>query len=409
MILAYNFLIHLYYLAVRIAALWNPKAAEWIQGRKQVWEELDQQLHSSNRLIWVHCSSAGEFEQGKPVIENLKIRYPAHKVLVTFFSPSGYRVARNYKGADAICYLPNDTRANARRFLQKVNPELVVFVKYEFWYHHLSAAAFRHIPILLVSAVFRKEQVFFRWYGKFYRQMLHLFRHLFVQDQASLQLLQQHGIQHCSIGGDTRFDRVISIAEHFTPIEGIEAFRGSDLLLVAGSTWPGDEAVLSGTKGLKMILAPHETHEGHLAAIEAFFPGAIRYSAISTVKSDTQVLIIDNVGMLSRLYCYADICYIGGGFTRDGIHNILEAAVFNKPVIFGPEYSKYREAREMIQSGGAVSIQDETTWQQTITSLTSDSERRMQMGEKAGAYVRSQGGGSEMVMDHIQEKRLLTR
>lgn len=409
MLLLYNLTVQIYFIAVRIAALWNKKAKEWVGGRKNLFASLEQKIKATDKIIWMHCSSAGEFEQGKPVIEKIKSLYPHHKMLVSFFSPSGYHVATNYKYADIITYLPIDTRQNARRFIEITHPDVVVFVKYEFWYHHLSAAAFKHIPLLLISAVFRENQAFFKWYGRFYKQMLFLFRHIFVQDESSLQLLKQHGIDHCSTGGDTRFDRVQEIAGKFTEIPFINDFIGNAKLIIAGSTWPDDEQLLSHLPSIKLIIAPHEINEPHLVQIEKMFSNSIRYSQWQHRKENEKVLIIDNVGMLSRLYKYATVAYIGGGFTKDGIHNILEAAVFGKPVIFGPNYKKYREAKELIASGGAFSIENADQLEITIDNLLNDVAQFQKASARAQNYVLQNTGATEKIVQFIQEKRLLTK
>ncbi|MGN6401530.1 MAG: 3-deoxy-D-manno-octulosonic acid transferase [Flavisolibacter sp.] len=409
MLLLYNFTVQLYFIAVRIAALWNKKAVEWISGRKNLFASLEQKITATDKIIWMHCSSAGEFEQGKPAIEKLKSLYPHHKILVSFFSPSGYHVAKNYQYADIITYLPLDTRQNARRFIEITHPDVVVFVKYEFWYHHLSAAAFKHIPLLLISAVFRENQAFFKWYGRFYKQMLFLFRHIFVQDESSLQLLKQHGIDHCSIGGDTRFDRVQEIAEKFTEIPFINDFAGDAKLIVAGSTWPDDEQLLSHLHSTKLIIAPHEINEPHLAQIEKLFSNSIRYSQWQHRKGNEKVLLIDNVGMLSRLYKYAAVAYIGGGFTKDGIHNILEAAVYGKPAIFGPNYKKYREAKELVARGGAFSAANSEELKITIANLLNHAAQFQKASAQAQNYVLQNRGATEKIIQFIQENRLLTK
>lgn len=414
MLLFYNLFIRLYYIAIRLAAIWNKKAAQWIEGRKNVFEELSNKISPADKIIWVHCSSAGEFEQGKPVIEALKQTYPAYKILVSFFSPSGYRVATKYQHADYITFLPLDTKSNAKRFLKIVHPRLIVFVKYEFWYHHLALAAFQHIPILLISATFRKDQIFFKSYGRFFRQMLFLFRHIFVQDEESLQLLQERGITHCSISGDTRFDRVRSIASKFSPIPMIENFLQGCQSIVAGSTWKDDEELLkaielNGRK--KMVIAPHEIDEKHLAETSTIFPEAVRFSAFKEVAAETtstEIIIIDNVGMLSRLYQYATITYVGGGFTKDGIHNILEAAVWGKPVIFGPNYKKYREASELIEAGGGFSVSNSEELKKLAEKLFTNEQYLQAISEKAKNYVAVNTGATERILQTIYEKRLLT-
>lgn len=414
-LLLYNVFIQVYFFAIRIASLWNKKAAAWVKGRKDVFERLRKEFSENEKTIWVHCSSAGEFEQGKPVIEALKKTYPQKKILVTFFSPSGFAVAKNYTHADVVTYLPLDTRKNAERFFKIVKPELVIFVKYEFWYHHLSIAAFHRVPILLISAVFRKDQVFFKWYGRFFKQMLFLFRYIFVQDKTSLELLQQNSITHCSVSGDTRFDRVIVIASECKPILAIEKKLQSRPCLVAGSTWIDDEKnllVLAKyyAENLLLIIAPHKIEQAHLNEIKLLFPDAIFYSELSdhsaTMTSNT--IIIDNVGMLSQLYKYATITYVGGGFTSDGIHNILEAAVWSKPVIFGPNYIKYREATELIEQGGAFSYKEEMELRRLVGILLTNKKELRNTGEKARNYVIKNTGATNKILQFIYEKRLLT-
>lgn len=414
----YDGFIQLYAVAIRLAALGNRKAAAWIGGRRDVFLQLQKEISTADKVIWMHCSSAGEFEQGKPVVEALKKAYPQKKIVVSFFSPSGYGVAKNYPFADVITYLPLDTRENAERFFKLVHPELVIFVKYEFWFHHLSVAAFHHVPALLISAVFRPDQAFFKRYGNFYRQMLFLFRHIFVQDEASRQLLQANGIQHCSIGGDTRFDRVATIAAGFSEIPLIPDFINSKPVIVAGSTWPGDEEALAlyqkQNKDVKLIIAPHEINPKHIAQVQAQFAGAILYSSLKNVQDqqsllkDSPVLIVDSVGLLSRLYRYATVTYVGGGFTRDGIHNILEAAVWGKPVLFGPNYKKYREAKEMIAAGGAVSFSTAAELIKIADDLLTNENHLQEIGLKAKNYIAENTGATGKILQAIQEKRLLT-
>jgi 3-deoxy-D-manno-octulosonic-acid transferase len=409
--------VRLYRLGIGVAAPWNKKAAKWLAGRKDVFEELASAIAPSDRVIWVHCSSAGEFEQGKPVIEALKKEHPTHRIVVSFFSPSGYQVAGSYPHADVVTYLPLDTKSNARKFIKLVHPELAIFVKYEFWYHHLSEAAFHHIPVLLISATFRPNQLFFKKRGRFFRQILFLFRHIFVQDEASATLLQSAGINHCSVSGDTRFDRVMAIAASFSPLPVIERSLDAPAAIVAGSTWPDDEELLAGLwkeesfGDRKLIIAPHEVGQAHLKEIMQVFRGAVYYSAIANEKNKLpgNVIIIDNVGMLSRLYQYATITYVGGGFTKDGIHNILEAAVWGKPVVFGPNYKKYREAGELIEAGGGFSVSGSEELKKLANKLFADEQLLQASGEKAKDYVVGNAGATQKILSWIYANRLLTR
>lgn len=439
MIFIYNLFIYIYAFAVRLASLWNPKAKAWVSGRKDWHHQLRQAIATDDKVLWIHCSSAGEFEQGKPVIEALKHQYSSYKIVLSFFSPSGFTVAKNYPFADVITYLPLDTRANAHKFLHVVHPEIAIFVKYEFWYHHLNAISKAKIPLLLTSAVFRKDQAFFKWYGGFYKKMLFFFNQVFVQDQLSLQILHTIGIHHCQVSGDTRFDRVVEIAQRFTPVPPIEHFINQNKVMIAGSTWPDDEKLLAAafrnSSIEKMIIAPHEINEDHIKSIESLFPNAVRFSRIrsqletnGTVKAGSiwtkinadeqlamlkhlqqaKVLIIDNIGMLSRLYYYATLTFIGGGFTKDGIHNSLEAAVYGKPVIFGPNYKKYREARELIAEGGAFSISTAGDLKKIADDLIKNVDHLQKINKASENYVLQNRGATEKTLQFIYENRLLT-
>ncbi|HEX8316647.1 MAG TPA: glycosyltransferase N-terminal domain-containing protein [Flavisolibacter sp.] len=440
MLLLYNIFIRLYFLGIRLASLWNKKAAQWIKGRENLFDDVSSKVAKADKIIWVHCSSAGEFEQGKPVIEALKARYSTHKIVVSFFSPSGYAVATNYAVADVITYLPLDTKKNARAFINLIKPELAIFVKYEFWYHHLATASFHHIPVLLISATFRKEQVFFKGYGTFFRQILFLFRHIFVQDKASLDLLKENAVAQASISGDTRFDRVKKIADNFAEIKFIKDFAGDKKLVVAGSTWADDEQLLAEyaqkNPDIKFIIAPHEINAANLANVSHRFPNVYRYSWLEKEEqffplpntdgpkwmavpeqqaehlnqqiAQVQVLIIDSVGLLSRLYQYATITYVGGGFTKDGIHNTLEAAVWGKPVIFGPNYKKYREAKELIAAGGGFSVPNADELKKLADELFSNEQYLQAVGDKAKKYIQDNTGATQKILQEIQAKRLLT-
>jgi len=415
-VLVYNLFIVLYAIAIRAAALFLPKAKAWLQGRRGWASRLANDLSDNNApVIWMHCASAGEFEQGKPVLEALKSAYPGHRILVSFFSPSGYEVGKKYGKADWVTYLPLDTKANARRFLSIVDPALVVFVKYDYWYHHLRAIADRKIPLLLVSAIFRPGQAFFRWYGGFYRRLLHLFSWLFVQDAASFELLKGIGVSHCSVNGDTRFDRVAHITHNPRPLPLIEAFvQGDASVLVAGSTWKDDEELLAGLEpAIRFIIAPHEISGDNVQRLRQLFAGeSLTYTDLERRGScppGVRVLIIDNIGMLSRLYAYGRLTYIGGGFNKSGIHNTLEAAAWGKPVFFGPNYRKFREAIGLLDAGAAVSVRQPQELQQQVDRLLGDPQHLSAMSEAASAYVRANLGASERIVAFVQEKRLLTR
>jgi len=379
-------------------------------------ERLEKAISPNEKVIWVHCASLGEFEQGRPVMEELKKNFPEYRILLTFFSPSGYEAQKNYAGADWIFYLPLDGPNTARRFLEITHPSLVIFVKYEFWYYYLKKISYRNIPLLLISALFRKDMSFFKWYGGLQQKMLLRFNQLFVQNRTSLELLQGIGLGGNSrIAGDTRFDRVKQIAEHADPLPLIEKFLGTKACIVAGSTWPEDEEVLiNGWKNLEMpelkwIIAPHEISAKHLQQLKQRFTGAILYSELLSDPSlDNQVLIIDNVGMLSRLYRYSRISYVGGGFIKMGVHNVLEPAVYYKPVVIGPYYKKYQEAIGLVIEGGGLVVNDEQEFIQCIRSLIQDQQQNELAAMAAGKFVQEQAGATKIILTYIQENRLLT-
>ncbi len=418
----YDIFLFLFNISIRIAALFNKKARKWVEGRKDIWNSLHDTFRQQQtggaavKIIWMHCSSLGEFEQGRPVLELLRKTYPNYRLLLSFFSPSGYEVRKNYAGADWIYYLPMDGRNNTKKFLDIVNPTLVIFVKYEFWYHYLKTIHDRKIPLLLISAIFRKDSAFFKSYGGLQRKMLSFFKHLFVQNNHSKQLLATLGLESaCSVTGDTRFDRVIEIANDAGPIKEVEAFIGGQIAIVAGSTWDKDESVLKEAitrldhLSFKLIIAPHEINKEHLDSLKKLFPGALFFSALPNSSSSpvSNVLIIDNIGMLSRLYQYAKLSYIGGGFGK-GIHNTLEAAVFGKPLLFGPAYEKFNEAIELVAAGAAQPVSNAADLEAAIALFLSDNEIYRKASENSRSYVYDNKGATEKILRFIQEKRLLT-
>ena len=430
----YNIFLWLYATGIRIVSLWNPKARMWRTGRKGLFEKLARETGSTkdergskeiqsieNHLsptIWMHCASLGEFEQGRPLLESLRKDYPGCRIVLTFFSPSGYEVRKDYKGADLVCYLPMDSRKNAREFVNLIKPSLVLWVKYEYWYYYLAELKRQQIPTLLISGIFRTGQPFFTWYGRLHRFMLDCFTQLFVQNEASVELLAGIGVKkNISIAGDTRFDRVIDIAEQFTPIEVIEQFCGSYPVIVAGSTWPEDEEEMdhfaNNHPNLRFVIAPHVVDEEHIREIEKLFKYSIRYSNIQVTGYKEQqpsinTLIIDNIGMLSRLYRYATITYVGGGFGDDGIHNVLEAAVYGKPVVFGPVYEKYAEAIGLVESKGAYSVENALELEDIFNKLLENSQLYESSCMAAHNFVYAHKGATAMIMNYIQENRLLT-
>ena len=367
----------------------------------------------------MHCASLGEFEQGRPLLESIRKNYPSYRILLTFFSPSGYEHQKHFVGADQVEYLPMDGPRNAKRFLEIVEPKLVIFVKYEFWFFYLKKIFYRNIPLLLVSAYFRPSMSFFRWYGRLSRKMLTRFHHIFVQDELSKKLLEQIGIgQNVEIGGDTRFDRVRTLAQ--LPATGSTAHRllSGRKAVIVGSSWPADEALWSAVqpwlqaRGIALVLVPHEVDSNHLQALQKQFPTAVRYSEIAAQKNwDTEVLLIDRIGLLAELYRYGWVNYVGGGLTHGGVHNVLEAAVYARPVITGPRIEKYREAVELARTNGSYTLPTEKTSEQLQRQLEAWLEDPLQadaMGERAGRFVQARTGAVDRVLRYIQENRLLT-
>jgi 3-deoxy-D-manno-octulosonic-acid transferase len=411
----YNLFLLLYPLGARIVSFKNEKAKKWLAGRKGIFDKLSVITHDQP-VIWVHCSSLGEFEQGKPLIEKLPQQFPRVKILLTFFSPSGYEVQKDYKGADHIFYLPMDSAANAKRFFDIVNPALIIFIKYEFWHYYISAAKKRNIPLVLASAVFRESQPFFQWYGGFHRKMLQSFSYLFVQDENSVELLNDIHITNVAVTGDTRFDRVLAIAKSFQPIDIIDQFCGSHPVIVAGSTWTEDDEELdhyaNTNPHIRFIIAPHDISQARIDECLSLYKNAITFSELNQTnnvqRSMNNVLIIDNIGLLSKLYHYATIAYIGGGFGADGVHNVLEAAVYGKPVVFGPEYDKYIEAVQLVEAGGAFPIASALELEKQLNELFDDEFLYKQACLASKDFVAENAGATEKIVQYIQEKRLFT-
>ena len=414
----YQLFILLYPLAAKLIAPFNSKAMLWVLGRKNLLDELSSVfLNETRPVIWIHCSSLGEFEQGLPVAEELKKIYPTHFLLITFFSPSGYSVQKNHPVANYVAYLPMDSKKNASQFIQIVQPKLAIFIKYEFWHYYLAALHAKKIPTLLVSAIFRKEQIFFKWHGQFYKKILSCFSYFFVQDEVSKTLLASIGFnKKIAVTGDTRFDRVIAIANQFNKNSTIEQFCANDQIIIAGSTWSEDDKALHhfaiANKNIKFIIAPHDIEKERLDECLQFYPDAILYSnyqdaATENSNKSYRTLVIDNMGMLSSLYHYATIAFIGGGFTDEGVHNTLEAAVYGVPVVFGPVYDKYLEAINLIDVGGAFTAFDLIELETIFKNLLIDEQNLKSAGAAALAFVTNQSGATKKILDYIQENRLL--
>lgn len=372
---------------------------------------LREKIDRNAKYIWFHASSLGEFEQGRPLIEKIKAENPEYKILLTFFSPSGYEVRKNYGGADVVCYLPFDTPYRVKKFLDLSKPVMAIFIKYEFWDNYLSELKRRNIPVYIVSAIFRKEQLFFKWYGGMYRKVLSYFTHIFVQDDASRELLSKYGVTNVSVFGDTRFDRVQDVYKNTKQVPMVDLFVNNNrsdnqLTMVAGSSWQQDEEVylnyFNEHPELKLIIAPHEIHKDHLMHIESMLKRpSIRLSeATEKDIKGKSCLIVDSFGLLSSIYRYGDLAYIGGGFGA-GIHNVLEAAVYGIPVIFGPKYQKFKEARDLLQVGGAFSITDEKTFESKMEELSTYRDLLEAAGAAAGDFVKSNIGATNRIIASI--------
>lgn len=403
---------------MRIASLWNVKARLWVRGRRN-WKTRingDNKI-TGGKIVWMHCASLGEFEQGRPLLEKIKQRHPEYTIVLTFFSPSGYEIRKNYNSADAVYYLPMDGKQNAKYLINAFNPSLVIWIKYEFWFYYLTELKRKKIPVLLVSGIFREGQPFFKWYGGIWKKMLGSFYKIFVQNEDSLKILKKYGLgdDKVTVSGDTRFDRVIEIAKTAEPLpQAIIDFCSGKKVLVAGSTWIDDEKVLLHYAKVHpeiiFIIAPHEIHKENLRSIKKYFSDSIFYSEMIVAKDafNKHVLIIDNIGMLSRLYKLADITYVGGGFGDDGIHNITEAAVYGKPVIFGPVYEKFEEANGLIECGGAFSINNAIELEALLNKLFTNFEGLLESSNQARNYVYNHQGATKKIMSYVEENRLLT-
>lgn len=406
----YNIGMFLYERAVGIAALRNPKAAQWRDGRREIINRLKDSIDGSRPIVWVHAASLGEFEQGRPIIERIREKRPDLQILLTFFSPSGYEIRKNYAGADYIFYMPIDRSGYVKAFLDIVQPKAAIFIKYEFWLNYLSELRKRNIDTYVVSAIFRRDSIFFRPWGGMWRKALRTFHTLFVQNEESKELLRELGIENCVVAGDTRFDRVAAIARAAKRVELIERFKGDSRLFVAGSTWGPDEELLirllNDNPEIRMVIAPHEMDETRIAHImESVKGGAARYTTSNTESdfSHTQVLILDTVGILSSVYGYATWSYIGGGFGV-GIHNTLEAATFGLPIAFGPKYQKFKEARDMVSLGAARSINNYEELKAWFAPLKSDEELLKATSLKAKEYTESNLGATELITNTVLER-----
>jgi 3-deoxy-D-manno-octulosonic-acid transferase len=405
----YNVGVFIYSAFAYLISPFNAKASLWIKGRRNWKEKIAAEIRPGDNTIWVHCASLGEFEQGRPVIEAIKKDMPGVKIFLTFFSPSGYEIRKNFQGADCVSYLPVDTPKNAAKLLSIVNPKLVIIVKYEFWANYISALYSNNIPIYLISAIFRPEQHFFQWYGSFFREILKKFEKIFVQDQKSVELLSGIGIDNVVLAGDTRFDRVVQIAGTAKSIPEIELFRGKEKLFLAGSSWKQDEEIISQYINqypgeMKWVFAPHEIDKPNIDRLEKLFKvSVVRFSQINSTTCDARVMIIDNIGMLSSAYQYAYIAAIGGGFGK-GIHNVLEPVCWGVPVMFGPGYKKFREAVDLINENGAMTFNSFGEFSNILNKWLKDELFYLESAKTAGNFVAKNTGACYKIMQEISKK-----
>lgn len=406
----YNLIIYVYLIGVAVYSRFNEKVRKMWRGERNAFRVLKEKVDPDAQYVWFHAASLGEFEQGRPLMEQLRKDHPEYKILLTFFSPSGYEVRKNYEGADIICYLPLDTITNARRFLRMVRPVMAFFIKYEFWYNYLHILRHRNIPVYSVSSIFRPDQVFFKWYGRQYGRVLNCFTHFFVQNEISKELLGKIGITNVSIVGDTRFDRVLQIKEDSKQLPLVEAFRQDAKVFVAGSSWLPDEEIFikyfNEHKDWKMIVAPHVIGEDHLKQIERLLEGrkVVRYSSQDGQNCQNRLagadaLIIDCFGLLSSIYHYGDVAYVGGGFGV-GIHNLLEAAVWEIPVFFGPNNERFQEA-QALKMGGGFEINSYEDFEKQMNRFVADGSYLKAQGQLAGQYVKGKAGATSQILSSV--------
>lgn len=416
--LFYIIFVKLYPFVAALISPFNNKAKLWIKGRKNIFDEIKTAIaNNQSKKIWMHCASLGEYEQGRPLLEKFKELYPAYKLVLTFFSPSGYEVQQNNKLADYVFYLPIDSSANAKKFLDLIQPSAILFIKYEFWYYYLKEIHARKITLLLVSGLFLPSFSFFKWYGKMRREMLHFFTHFFVQNESSKQLLLSININNVTVSGDTRFDRVLQVASELKTFSEIERFINQTKTIVAGSTWTEDDEALDHYANThaeyKFIIAPHDISKERLKECCTLYRHSIFYSQYvallnknEAISKRINTIIIDNIGSLKFLYRYATVAFIGGGFGNDGIHNILEAAVYYKPVLFGPAFENFSEATELIDKGGAFDVEDAIELEDQLEELLNNDELYAEACSIAGEYVKNNAGATNAIINYIQAKRL---
>ncbi len=408
MLFIYTILIQIAGFLLKIIAVFSPKIKLFVDGRKVVFATLKQKIKNSDKTIWFHAASLGEYEQGLPVIEKIKTKFPNHKIILTFFSPSGYEVRKNNSVADVTVYLPLDTKKNAQEFLKFVHPEMVFFIKYEYWPNYLNELRKLGTPTYLISGIFRKNQTFFKWYGRFYRKALDTFTYFFVQNQISKDLLIQLGKTNVAISGDTRFDRVASILEKDNILDFISEFKNNTLTIVIGSSWPKDETLLVNyinqtSENVKFIIAPHNIKAEQIQELKnSITKKAVLFSEKSNKNlAEFDVFIIDTIGILTKIYSYADIAYVGGGFGNPGVHNLLEPATFGVPIVIGPNFSHFAEATALVNMEGCISISNKNELQDAFSNLIANNDIRHEKGHICSTFVQMNKGATDIIMNKI--------
>jgi 3-deoxy-D-manno-octulosonic-acid transferase len=404
----YNLAIQIAQLLLKIIALFSPKMKLFVEGRKDVFTILKQKITAEDKTIWFHAASLGEYEQGLPVIEKIKEKYPSHKIVISFFSPSGYEVRKNNTVADATVYLPLDTPKNAKKFLKLVHPDFVFFIKYEFWINYLDQLQKQNIPTYLISGIFREKQLFFKWYGGFYRKALDTFTHFFVQNENSKKLITLLGKTNVTVSGDTRFDRVVTILEKDNTLDFISQFNDNKTTIVIGSSWPKDEALLaeyinSCALNVKFIIAPHNIKPEQIKLLQnSITKKTVLFSEKGNKElSQYEVFIIDTIGILTKIYSYGDIAYVGGGFGNPGVHNLLEPATFGIPIIIGPNYSHFEEATQLVKLEGCLSIINSNELKQAFNSLIENTDLRLKKGAICKTFVQKNKGATNCILSEI--------
>ena len=406
----YNIVVIVVGFLMKLIASFNTKIKLFVDGRKDVFTKLKSSIKSTDTVIWVHCASLGEFEQGRPVIEKLKLNFPSKKIVLTFFSPSGYEVRKNYEVADVVCYLPLDTTFNAKKFLDIVHPETAIFVKYEFWPNYLKVLKNRKIKTILISGIFRENQVFFKWYGGWMRKSLQAFSHFFVQDSASEKLLNSIHFNNVTVSGDTRFDRVFEITKQDNQLNFINHFINSKHTLVAGSTWKEDEVLLvdyinnNATEKEKFIIAPHNIHQQEIQQLKkSISKSTILFSEKEGENlEEFQVFIIDTIGILTKIYSYANVAYVGGGYTKSGVHNVLEPATFGVPIIIGPNYYKFNEAVELVKNEACFVVDNSQKLSVLLSEFLLPKGKRIKAGKRAQNYVLDKTGATNKILNYLK-------